>query len=428
MKGNPDGKSSKFSGFYKLSPEERLKLVGEFASLSEEERQAISKTGSLGLDQANRMIENVIGTMELPLGVATNFVINGREYLVPMAIEEPSVVAAASNAAKMARERGGFKASSTEPIMIGQVQVLDVPDGKRAVEAVLRSKGEIIALANSQDPILTRLGGGAKGLEVRELDTERGRMLIVHLLVDCRDAMGANAVNTMCEAIAPKIEELSGGRVCLRIISNLAVHRLARAEVVFTSEALGGPDAVDGILAAYALAANDPFRCATHNKGIMNGIEAVALATGNDTRALEAGAHAYAALKGGYSPLTKYEKNKKGDIVGRIELPIAVGLVGGATAVHPVAKACIKILGVKTAREFAEVLASVGLAQNLAALRALATEGIQRGHMSLHARNIAVMAGAEGQLIDVVVERLVKERKVRLDRAKEIVRELKGGA
>ncbi len=423
-----DEKKSKFSGFYKLTPEERLKLVGEFAGLSEEELAAIAKTGSLGIEQANRMIENVIGTMELPLGIATNFVINGREYAVPMCLEEPSVVAAASNAAKMAKEKGGFRASSTEPIMIGQVQVLDVPDIKQAVKTIRKSKDEIIALANAQDPILVKLGGGAKSIEVRELATEQGEMLVVHLLVDCRDAMGANAVNTMCEAIAPRVEELTGGRVCLRIISNLAVHRLARAEAVFSAEALGGPEAVDAILAAYALAVNDSYRCATHNKGIMNGIVAVALATGNDTRALEAGAHGYAAFKGKYSPLTRYEKNKEGDLVGRIELPIAVGLIGGATAVHPVAKACIKILGVKTAREFAEVLASVGLAQNLAALRALATEGIQRGHMALHARNIAVMAGAEGPLIDQVVERLVREKKVRLDRAKEILRELKVGA
>ncbi|MFQ5815882.1 MAG: hydroxymethylglutaryl-CoA reductase, degradative, partial [Candidatus Hydrothermarchaeaceae archaeon] len=300
-------------------------------------------------------------------------------------------------------------------------------DIESAVEAILGNKNEILGLANEQDPILVKLGGGAKDLEVRELSTKAGGMLVVHLLVDCRDAMGANAVNTMSEAIAPRIEELTGGRVCMRIISNLAVHRLARAEAVFTAGALGGPEAVDGILAADALAASDPYRCATHNKGIMNGIDAVALATGNDTRALEAGAHAYAALKEGYSPLTSYEKNKDGDLVGRIELPMAVGLIGGATAVHPVAKACIKILGVKTARGLAEVMAAVGLAQNLAALRALATEGIQRGHMSLHARNIAVMAGAEGALIDELVERLVEEKRVRLDRAKEILRDLKEG-
>jgi len=420
-----DEKKSKFSGFYKLSPEERLKLVEEFADLTKDEIEALSKTG-LGTGRADGMIENVIGTLEVPLGVATNFVINGRDFLVPMATEESSVVAAASNAAKMAGANGGFKASSTDPVMIGQIQVLDVPDIKSAKERVLENKKEILSLANDQDPILVKLGGGAKDLEVRELSTDVGDMLVIHLLVDCRDAMGANAVNTMGEAVAPKIEELTGGRVCLRILSNLAVHRLARAEAVFSAEALGGQDVVDGILAAYAFAASDPYRCATHNKGIMNGIDAVALATGNDTRALEAGAHAYAAFEGGYSPLTSYEKNKDGNLMGRIELPVAVGLIGGATAVHPVAKASIKILGVKSANELAEVIVSVGLAQNLAALRALSTEGIQKGHMSLHARNIAVMAGAEGDLLDQVVERLVEEKKVRLDRAKEILKELQG--
>ncbi len=421
---NPE-KKSRFSGFYKLTPEERLKLVGEFAGLSEGELEALSETGSLGMELADGMIENVIGAVELPLGIGTNFVINDRDYLVPMAIEESSVVAAASNAAKMARTKGGFKASSTDPIMIGQLQVLDTPDVKSAIDEVLEHKNELLTLANEQDPILVKFGGGAKDLEVRELSTDAGNMLVIHLMVDCRDAMGANAVNTMGEAIAPMIEELTGGRVSLRIISNLAVHRLARAEAVFTAEALGGPGAVDGILSAYAFAVSDPYRCATHNKGVMNGIIAVALATGNDTRALEAGAHAYAALEGAYSPLTSYEKNQDGDLIGRIELPIAVGLIGGATAVHPVAKACIKILGVKTASELAEVMASVGLAQNIAALRALAVEGIQRGHMSLHARNIAVMAGAEGDMIEEVGERLVKEKRVRLDRAKEILKELK---
>jgi hydroxymethylglutaryl-CoA reductase len=418
-------KTSRIPGFYKSTPNKRLDLVGKLTGLNDLELADLSKTGALGIEQADRMIENVIGTFELPLGIATNFRINGQDYLVPMAIEEPSVVAAASNGAKMARERGGFKATSTEPIMIGQIQVLDIPDIKTAEEEVLKQKRDILDLANEQDPILVNLGGGAKDVEVRRLSTKAGLMLVVHLHVNCRDAMGANAVNTMCEAIAPKLEELTGGKACLRIISNLAVHRLARAEAVFAAEALGGPEVVDGILNAYAFAETDTYRCATHNKGIMNGIDAVAIATGNDYRAIEAGAHAYAALGGGYSPLTSYEKNKAGDLIGRIEIPMAVGLIGGATSVHPVAKACIKILGVKTAKELGEVMAAVGLAQNLAALRALATEGIQRGHMSLHARNIAIMAGAEGELIDEVVKRLIEEKKVRLDRAREILSDLK---
>jgi hydroxymethylglutaryl-CoA reductase len=369
------------------------------------------------------MIENVVGTTELPLGIATNFLINGKDYLIPMALEEPSVVAAASNAAKMARVKGGFRTSSTEPIMIGQIQLVDTVNPSEAKEKILAAKTQILAKANECDPILVKLGGGAKDVEVRVLDAQTGPMVIVHLLVDVRDAMGANAVNTMCEAVAPFIEEFTGGRVYLRIISNLATHRLARAEATFAKEALGGEEAVDGIIQAYALAAADPYRCATHNKGIMNGIIAIALATANDTRALEAGAHAYAAL-GGYRPLTIWEKTSEGDLRGRIELPIAVGTIGGATAVHPVAKICRKILSVQSAQELAEVMAAVGLAQNLAAIRALAMEGIQRGHLKLHARNVAAMAGATGKLIDEVAERMIKERKVRFDRAKEILQEL----
>jgi hydroxymethylglutaryl-CoA reductase len=414
-------KTSKLSGFYKLSPEERLRIVREFANLSGEEMATLSNTGALAMGLANRMIENVIGGFTLPLGIATNFRINGRDYLIPMALEEPSVVAAASNVAKMARAKGGFTASATEPRMIGQIQLIGVANVGEAEKKIIASKSAILELANEQDPVLVKFGGGARDLEVRALDTLAGKMLIVHLLVDCRDAMGANAVNTMAEAVAPRLERLSGGKALLRIISNLAVHRLARAKAVFAKEAIGGEEVVDAILKAYAFAEADEYRCATHNKGIMNGIVAVALATGNDTRALEAGAHAYAALNGKYTPLTRYERNSDGDLVGEIELPMAAGLVGGATAVHPAAKACVKILGVKTASELAQVMASVGLAQNFAALRALATEGIQRGHMSLHARNIAVMAGAEGELVDRVAERLVAEKKIRVDRAKEIL-------
>ncbi|NOZ77337.1 MAG: hydroxymethylglutaryl-CoA reductase, degradative [Euryarchaeota archaeon] len=421
-------KTSKISGFYKLPPSERLEKVKEFAGLTDEEAGSIASTGGIAMEQADRMIENVIGTMDVPLGIATNFLINGRDYLIPMAIEEPSVVAAASNAAKMARAKGGFQTSSTEPRMIGQIQLTGIGDPEEAKERILAKKDELLALANKQDPVLVKFGGGARDLEVRLIETMRGRMVICHIIVDCRDAMGgANAVNTMAEAIAPELEELTDGRVYLRIISNLAVHRLARAEAVFAKEAIGGPEVVEGVLEAYAFAAADPYRAATHNKGIMNGITAMVLATGNDTRAIEAGAHAYAALGGQYKPLTSYEKNEDGDLVGHIELPMAVGLIGGATAVHPVAKACVKVLGVKTAGELGEVMAAVGLAQNFAALRALATEGIQRGHMSLHARNIAVMAGAEGEEVEKVVEVLVAEKKVRVDRAKEVLKEIRGG-
>ncbi len=419
-------KTSELSGFYKLSPEERLKIVREFAGLSEEEAELLLKTGALELEQANRMIENVIGTTELPLGIATNFLINDRDYLIPMALEEPSVVAAASNAAKMARERGGFHTESTPPIMIGQIQLVDVKNPPEAREKILEAKGQILARANEQDPVLVKLGGGARDVEVRVLTTNLGPMTIIHLLVDVRDAMGANVINTMCEAVAPMIEELTGGRVFLRIVSNLATYRLAKAKAVFAKEELGGEEVVDGVLQAYAFAAADPYRCATHNKGVMNGVIAVALATANDTRALESGAHAYAAMGGAYKPLTHWERTADGDLLGRVELPVAVGTIGGATAVHPVAKICRKILGVQTARELGEVMAAVGLAQNLAAMRALATEGIQRGHMKLHARNIAATAGAKGELIDIVARKMVMEKKIRLDRAVEILRELKG--
>ena len=422
-------KTSDVSGFYKHSPEERLKIVTEFGELTDAEASAIAATGALPLDLANRMIENVVGTMPLPLGVAVNFTVNGRDVLVPMAIEEPSVVAAASNAAKMARAKGGFTASTTGPIMIGQVQLVNIHDPHGAKMTVLHHRQKILELCNEKDPILVKLGGGAKDVEVRVLHTPRGAMVVVHLLVDCRDAMGANAVNTMAEAVAPFLEEITGGRVYLRIISNLAVKRLARARAVFPKDAIGGPDVVDGILEAYAFAEADPFRCATHNKGIMNGIDAVVIATGNDFRAIEAGAHAYAAWAygPGYHSLTKWERNAEGDLVGTIELPMAVGLVGGATAVHPTAKANVKLLGVKSAQELAEIIASVGLAQNFAALRALATEGIQRGHMGLHARNIAATVGAVGDEIDRVAEVLVKERKVRMDRAKEVLDAIRKG-
>ena len=426
-------KSSDVSGFYRKSATERWQILREFGDLTDAEVATIGATGALAFEQVDRMIENVVGTMPLPLGVAVNFRVNGRDYLVPMAIEEPSVVAAASNAAKMAREKGGFTANTSGPVMIGQIQLVGLSDPNGARMTILAHREEILTLANEKDPVLVKHGGGAKDVEVRVVHSSRGPMVVAHLLVDCRDAMGANAVNTMAEAIAPHLEAWTGGRVYLRIISNLAVRRLARSHAVFAKEAIGteqvpGEEVVEGILEAYALAEADPFRCATHNKGVMNGVDAVVVATGNDWRAIEAGAHAYAAWKsGGYRSLTTWERNPDGDLVGTIEMPLAVGLVGGATAVHPTAKANVRLLGVKTAQELAEVIASVGLAQNFAALRALATEGIQRGHMSLHARNIAATVGATGDEIDRVAEVLVKERRVRMDFAAEVLAKLRGG-
>ena len=414
-------KSSEISGFYKLTVADRAKLVKDFAGLDGEEEALLQKQSALGFDVANRMVENVIGIMPVPMGVAMNFLINGNEIIVPMAIEEPSVIAAASNAAKMTRATGGFRATTTEPIMIGQIQVVGVQDAYRARFEILAQKTELLKHANAQDPVLVSLGGGARDLEARIIETFQGKMIVAELLVDCRDAMGANAVNTMTEAVAPLIEKISGGRVYLRIISNLAVKRLARAKAIFPKEALGGEEVVDGIVNAYAFAVADPYRCATHNKGIMNGVTAVVLATGNDTRAIEAGAHAYAARSGHYTSLTSWEKDANGDLVGTLEMPMAVGIVGGATASNPIAKIAVKILGIKTARELAEVIVSVGLAQNLAALRALAAEGIQRGHMSLHARNVAISVGAKGELIDKISAQMIAEKKVRVDRAKELL-------
>ncbi|MEM2309763.1 MAG: hydroxymethylglutaryl-CoA reductase, degradative [Candidatus Bathyarchaeia archaeon] len=417
------GKTSNISGFYKMSIDERLRLVKEFADLTDEEVNMLRTPSSLSLDLADRMIENVIGIFPMPFAVAVNFLINGRDYMIPMVIEETSVVAAASYGAKMMRSKGGIFTSSTEPIMIGQIQAVKIKDPHRARMAILESKEEILKKANEQDPLLVSLGGGAKDLRVKVIETIRGPMVITELLVDCRDAMGANAVNTMCEAVAPLIERITGGKVFLRIVSNLATERLARAWAIVDKNAVGGEEVVDGILEAYAFAAADPYRAATHNKGILNGVIAVALATCNDHRAIEAGAHAYAARTGRYLPLSVWEKNEDGDLVGSIEMPMAVGIIGGATKVHPIARIALKILGVKSARELAEVMAAVGLAQNLAALRALAHEGIQRGHMSLHARNIAIMAGATGELIDIIAERMVEERKIRMDRAKELLEE-----
>jgi hydroxymethylglutaryl-CoA reductase len=418
-------RSSRIEGFYKLSMADRLKVVKEFGGLTDEEALALAGVGGLDPSIPDKMVENAIGSFQLPLGIAVNFRINDKDYLVPMAIEEPSVIAAASNAAKMARERGGFWTSSTPPIMIGQVQVTGIRDPSRVKHMILEKKREILEIANEQDPMLVKLGGGAKDLEVRIVNTLKGPNVIVHLLVDVKDAMGANAVNTMAEAVAPLVEQISGGRVYLRILSNLATHRLARARAVWSKEAIGGEEVVDGVIEAYVFAEADPYRCATHNKGIMNGIDSVIIATGNDFRAIEAGAHSYAARSGAYKPLTTFEKTPDGDLVGTIELPMAVGLVGGATKVHPTAKACVKLLGVKSAQELGEVAAAVGLAQNLAALRALATVGIQRGHMTLHAKNIVASVGCPPELVDEACRIIIAEKKIRMDRAQEVVEELK---
>src|SRR2546422_1750853 len=417
------GRGSNIGSFYKLSVQERLRIVQEFSGLSDEEVHTL-KTGALPVPSAQRMIENVVGVLPVPLGIAVNFLVNDKDYLIPMAIEEPSVVAAASHAAKIARAKGGFKTSSTEPIMIGQIQLVKCSIPREAEKQILSSKQDILNKANQQDPTLVSKGGGAKDLRVRILPSIAGTMEIAELFVDCREAMGANVVNTMAQEVERMLEKLSHGNANLRIISNLADRRIARATGQFSKEDLGGEEVVDGIIQAYAFAAADPYRCATHNKGVMNGVTAVCLATGNDTRAIEAGAHAYAARTGHYSPLTTWKKDKNGDLQGWIEIPIAAGVIGGITAVHPVAKVSLKILGVKSAKELGEVMASVGLAQNLAALRALAAEGIQRGHMSLHARNIAAMAGAEGEMIDAVASAMVDEKKVRLDRAKELIAEM----
>ncbi len=416
-------KTSKISGFYKLPIEKRTENVKKFANLTEDEAAVFSS--SLSLDIADRMIENVIGTFELPLAIAVNFHINKRDYLIPMATEESSVVAAASNAAKIARIKGGFTTEVSEPQMIGQLQLLNVSDVAGAAQKILDHKKQLLDLANQQDKILVDLGGGARDLEVRILDSPLGKMIVTHIIVDVRDAMGANAVNTMCEALAPIIEELTGGKIRLKILSNLADKRLVKAKAVFDKEKMGGEKVVDAFLESYTLASIDPYRAATHNKGIMNGIDAVIIATGNDFRAIESGAHAYAARDGRYTSLTKYNKDKDGNLVGEIELPLAVGIVGGAANIHPKARLCRKILGVETARELSEVVASLGLAQNFAAVFALSTVGIQKGHMSLHAKNIAVMAGAQGDEIDKVADKLVKEGKVKLDRAKEILDEIK---
>ncbi|MEM2803269.1 MAG: hydroxymethylglutaryl-CoA reductase, degradative [Nitrososphaerota archaeon] len=417
-------KTSRIPKFYQLSVEERLRIVSEFAGLSSEEQEMLLK-GGLDIATANRMIENVIGIFQIPLGIAVNFLIDGKDYLIPMVIEEPSVVAAASNAARWAREGGGIETWASEQIMIGQIQLVGVKDPYAARFEIIKRKEELIRIANEKDPVLVSLGGGARDIDARIIHSIAGPMLITHLYVDVKDAMGANAVNTMAEAIAPHLASITGGRFRLRIISNLADRRLVRARTRIPASSIGGREVAEGIYEAYAFALADPYRAATHNKGIMNGIDAVAIATGNDWRAIEAGAHAYAARSGRYEPLSTWELSENGDLFGTLEMPLAVGIVGGATRTNPLAKISLKILGVKSASELARVMAAVGLVQNLAALRALAAEGIQAGHMSLHAKNIAVMAGAVGDEIDIVAEKMVSEKTIRVDRARQILEELR---
>jgi hydroxymethylglutaryl-CoA reductase len=419
--------NSRIQGFYKLSEEEKILVICQATGLAPEELSAW-KDGGLAYQNADHMIENVVGLHSLPLGIGLNFQVNGKDVLVPMVLEEPSVVAGASFMAKLARAGGGFTATSSEPEMIGQIQILNIQDIPTAVEKLTTAKAELIELADGIDPVLKKFGGGARGLEIRTFaDSPIGPFIVLHLIYDVRDAMGANAVNTACEKISPRVEQISGGKVHLKILTNLADQRLTKAtcripvsDLAF--EDYSGETVRDGIIAAYAFAAVDPYRAATHNKGIMNGIDAVVMATGNDWRAIEAGAHAYAARGGNYTSLSTWGKNERGDLIGSLEMPMAVGIIGGATKVHPAARAALKLMGVCSANELAQVIVSVGLAQNLAAIRALATEGIQKGHMGLHARQVAIAAGAVGEQVERIAALMVAEKTVRIDRAEDLLK------
>ena len=418
--------SSRLPGFYKLTLAERVATVARWAGLGEHEQHILLGQG-LSAEQAGQMVENGLGTFGLPLGIAANFLINERDYLIPMAIEEPSVVAAVSHAAKLVRAGGGFHTEASAPVMIGQIQVLDVPNLGAAAEAILQNKGELMATADNGSTSIVRRGGGARDIHVRTMsDTPAGAMMVVHLLYDTRDAMGANAINTAVESIAPAIEELTGGRVNLRILSNLTDQRLATARCTIPVAALEGKGLDGEVVArqieeANAFALVDPYRAATHNKGIMNGIDAVCIATGNDWRASEAGAHAYAARHGHYRALTDWRVDQNGDLLGEITLPLAVGTVGGATRVHPTAQVGMKILDVGSATELAQVMAAVGLAQNLAAIKALATTGIQHGHMRMHARQVALAAGASADEVDEISAQLIAAQNIRVAYARELL-------
>jgi hydroxymethylglutaryl-CoA reductase len=426
--------NSRISGFYNLTIEERRAKLAEAAHLTPLDLAAWT-SGGLSTETADHMIENVIGMHSLPVGIGLNFQVNGRDVLIPFVVEEPSIVAGVSFMAKLARSGGGFTATTTESLMIGQMQLINVVNMHEARLKLYEHKAELLDNADHADSTLKKMGGGARDIEIRLIeDSPIGPFIVVHLIYDVRDAMGANAINTACERLAPQIESITGGKVHLRILSNLSDRRIARArctvpvnELTVGFESFKGESVRDGIIAAYAFAASDPYRAATHNKGIMNGVDAVVIATGNDWRAIEAGAHAYAARSGRYTSLTTWGKDINGNLVGTIEIPMAVGIVGGATKVHPAAQAAIKLMGITSAAELAEIIACVGLAQNMAALRALATEGIQRGHMSLHARQIALAAGAKGDQIEKVAAQMVAEKAIRVTRAEEILQDLESG-
>ena len=412
---------SSFSKFFEKSRKDRLDIVAAFANLTTKELDVLqSDDGGVSFDKADKMIENAIGTFALPLGIATNFKINGKDYVVPMVIEEPSVIAAASKGAKIARIKGGFEVSADESFSIGQIQMLDV-DVSSAIPQIKNHSNEIIQLANSKSNTLSKMGKGAKEVSCKEIDAPSGKMLVVELLIDVGDAMGANVTNTMCEAVSPLIEKITGGRALLRILSNYSTRRLVKAKAVFEKNAVGGEKVVDNIIAAFEFADNDVYRAVTHNKGVMNGVIAVANAVGQDSRAIEAAANAYAAKSGRYCSLSKWSKDDDGNLVGILEIPLSVGIVGGIANVHPMAKICTKILGVSTAQELAYVMIATGLAQNYSAIRALATEGIQKGHMRLHARNLAAAAGATPEQINKVVQKMIEEKKISLDKAKELL-------
>ena len=415
---------SSISKFFEKSRKERLDIVANFANLSNEELDILqSNNGGISYDKADKMVENAIGTFSLPLGIATNFKINSKDYIIPMVIEEPSVIAAASKGAKIARIKGGFEVTADESYSIGQIQVLDV-DIPSAIQKITSSSNEILQLANSKSNTLSKMGKGAKEISCKEIDTPSGNMLIVELLIDVGDAMGANITNTMCEAVSPMIEKISGGRTLLRILSNYSTRRIAKAKAVFDKEAVGGENVVNDIILAFEFADNDVYRAVTHNKGIMNGIISVANAVGQDSRAIEAAANAYAAKSGRYRSLSKWSKDNDGNLVGTLEIPLSVGIVGGIVNVHPVAKVCTKILRVSTAQELTCVMIAAGLAQNYSAIRALATEGIQKGHMRLHARNLVAAAGAAPEQIDKIVQKMIEEKKISLDRAKELLEQI----
>ncbi|QPC81252.1 hydroxymethylglutaryl-CoA reductase, degradative [Phototrophicus methaneseepsis] len=423
-------KSSRLSGYYKKSWQERLSTLIEWTDLSSSASDTLSGVAGLSVEDAANMIENAIGIFSLPLGIATNFRINDRDYLIPMVIEEPSVVAAVSNAARLFREGGGFITSSDDPVMIGQIQVLDIENLDTAEQQVLANKQMLLAKADEVGGSILKYGGGSRDIEVFQYpNTSVGNMLIVHLLIDTRDAMGANIINTAVEHIAPDIEALTSGRVNLRILSNLTDRRKAHAEGMIPASELArgemtGEEVVQAIVEAAVFAEVDPYRAATHNKGIMNGIDAVILATGNDWRAVEAGAHAYAARDGRYTSMTKWWQDEDGNLRGRIDVPLAVGIVGGATRVHPVAQLALRILDISSAQQLSEIVAAVGLAQNLAAIRALATDGIQAGHMRMHARQLAVAAGAASQDVGRIAQQMIANQRIRLEYAKELVQKL----